>query len=441
MNHTPAPAAASGSFITRFFRAHPLGFWFFFWGEFAERGSYYGMLTILPRYMSEQLQMGDQDATTVMHLFMAGVYFLPLLGGYIADNHLGKYWTIVGFSLPYIMGHVILGIENYACLVIAMTLLAMGSGVIKPNISTLMGQTYDEQRPGQTQLRTDAFAMFYFAINVGAVISQLAVPVIRDSFKSYWLAFLFPAGLMVIAFAIFAAGKKHYAQPVIAHRHVTPEERTEQIRVLGRIIGLFLLVMFFWAVFDQSHSTWVFFARDYMHCTIFGREIAPDAIQAFNPVFIMVLLPLANLMFKALDQRGWSIRATDKMLVGFLLTAGTMAVMAWTGLIASPEAKVSVWWQIAAFLVLTMAEVLISVTGLELAYAAAPKTMTGFVTACWLLTVSLANLLINAPLGRFYKLMSPASYFGMLTLIMLVVSVAFYFVARRFNQSAVEHGN
>jgi solute carrier family 15 oligopeptide transporter 1 len=97
--------------------------------------------------------------------------------------------------------------------------------------------------------------------------------------------------------------------------------------------------------------------------------------------------------------------------------------------------QVSVWWQVFAYLVITIAEILISVTGLELAYTAAPKSMTGFVTACWLLTVFLANLLINAPITRLYPVMQPVAYFGMLTLIMLVVSVAFVFVARRFNRS------
>ena len=86
----------------------------------------------------------------------------------------------------------------------------MGSGVIKPNISTLMGLTYDQQRPGQERLRGDAFAMFYFAVNIGAFLSSMAMPRIRTDY-GYSLAFMFPAALMVIAFALFAAGKPFYA--------------------------------------------------------------------------------------------------------------------------------------------------------------------------------------------------------------------------------------
>src|SRR5438105_2916031 len=184
--------------IIHFFKSHPKGFWFFFWGEFAERCSFYGMKAILAKYMADKLALGQDNAGTYLSFFVAAVYFLPLLGGWVADRFFGKYWTIVGFSIPYILGHVILGVESFAFMLMALTLLAMGSGVIKPNISTLMGLTYDQQRPGQTKLRSDAFAIFYFAINVGAAISQFAMPPIRTA-HGYAIAFLFPAGLMVIA--------------------------------------------------------------------------------------------------------------------------------------------------------------------------------------------------------------------------------------------------
>src|SRR5947207_2184350 len=128
---------------------------------------------------------------------------LPLLGGWVADRFLGKYWTIVGFSIPYILGHVILGVENFAFLVMALALLAMGSGVIKPNISTLMGLTYDQQRPGQPRLRSSAFAYFYVAINIGAALGQIAVPEVKDRY-GYQYAFLVPAVFMAIALTMFA---------------------------------------------------------------------------------------------------------------------------------------------------------------------------------------------------------------------------------------------
>ena len=423
------------------FRSHPVGFWFFFWGEFAERASYYGMRAILTLYMADVLGFGKANAATLMSFFIAGCYFLPLLGGFVADRFFGKYWTIVGFSIPYILGHIILGIEEPLFLYIALVLLAMGTGVIKPNISTLMGNTYDLYRPGLTRLRSEAFAMFYFSINVGAFLSQLFMPSIRTN-MGYRIAFMFPAALMVVAFAIFAAGKRFYAPDVLTQEEKSPEERHQQWVVLGRLFSVFLVVTFFWAIFDQSATTWIYFAKEELNLNLFGVRVDPDQVQAFNPLFIMIFLPIITAFWSFLDVRGYKVRPTDKMMVGFVLTAVAMAIHVAAAYVSQTSAvKASLWWQVIAYLVLTWAEILISVTGLELAFAAAPKTMKGFITACWLLTVAFANLFINARFTRLYPSTEPGlhfpsavSYFGALTALMIVVSLAFFFVARAFNR-------
>jgi solute carrier family 15 (oligopeptide transporter), member 1 len=538
--------------------SHPTGFWFFFWGEFAERCSYYGMRAILALYMTDRLGVDKADAGTFMSLFIAACYFFPLIGGWLADNYLGKYWTIVGFSIPYVVAQFMVGIENKYLVFISLMLLAMGSGVIKPNISTLMGMTYDQQRPGQDQLRTSAFSWFYMAINIGAALSQFAMPWLRDE-MGYQVAFIFPAALMAIALIIFAMGKRHYAVETIQRRTMTTEEAIADRRLkketLLRIGAVFLLVMFFWAIFDQAASTWIFFADTYMDCTIFGIPTSADAIQGFNPVFIVLLIPVSVALFKVVE-----IKATTKMLIGFVLTVASMLIMSLAGFLAgksteqtkivfdnghvivapftvplsdvasqgatlaagdekaspseadwkfnsdtkkltftsgtlwlpggeklevkegqlmnavsdlpvsdrgilamslqnasaepSPDAKrevsiekidwvkpaerVTVWWQVLAYLILTVAEILISVTGLELAFVAAPPSMKSFVTACWLAVVFLANLLINAPITRLYTTMPPGQYFAMLAIAMAVVAFVFVFVAARFNRSMAQ---
>src|SRR5205823_2642250 len=102
-----------------FFSRHPVGFWFFFWGELAERSCFYGMRAILFLYLAKGLSFGDDNASTINHLFIAACYLLPLLGGYIADNFFGKYWTIVGFSVPYIIGQLCLCFDSGPLLGIA----------------------------------------------------------------------------------------------------------------------------------------------------------------------------------------------------------------------------------------------------------------------------------------------------------------------------------
>jgi dipeptide/tripeptide permease len=268
---------------------------------------------------------------------------------------------------------------------------------------------------------------------------------------------------MVVAFVLFAAGKPFYATEVIVRRQKTPEERAQQWQVVGRIAGLFLLVAFFWAIFDQSTSTWVFFANTYMDRTFFGHEFDPEQFGTLNPFLIVLLIPVVTAVFNFLANRGIKVRATDKMVVGFLLTAATMGAMAVAGFRAGPvegerpvhrdgqvvmkdgqpqmeayvppERKVTIWWQVLAFFLITVAEILISVTGLELAFTAAPASMKSFVTGLWLAAVGLGNLLFNVPVAQLYPLMDPGTYFAMLTGMLLVVTVAFVFVARRFNQA------
>ncbi|CAN5291762.1 hypothetical protein BH11PLA2_BH11PLA2_50060 [soil metagenome] len=590
---------------------HPIGFWFFFWGEFAERCSYYGMRAILALYMTERLGVDKADASTYMSFFIAACYFFPLIGGWLADNFFGKYWTIVLFSVPYVVAQFMVGIENRYLVLGSLILLAMGSGVIKPNISTLMGMTYMQQRPGQDKLSTSAFSWFYMAINIGAALSQFAMPWLRKN-HGYQTAFLFPAALMTLALIIFAMGKRFYAKETIERKVIggpnTPipaDEKTltgipvkyklyseeeaivdkqQKWLILSRIGLVFLTVMFFWAIFDQSASTWVFFADTYMDTTIIGEKAAEaggqsvilsgdtvksllgdrelsmsaDAIQGFNPLFIILFVPISVAIFKVVK-----LKATTKMIIGFALTGVSMAIMSMAGNAAGtkietvkvvtpegdfilplfenkldtyggaesatltgkaksdptlvlskavyntnnkkleftdgtisfadgrtwkiekgrlvnrftaapaagttggilennlkskddvakltakdadkvtmeivewvpPKDRITVWWMIAAFLVITIAEILISVTGLELAFVAAPPNMKSFVTACWLAVVFLANFLINAPITRLYPTMHPGTYFAMLGAAMAVIVVIFIPIAIRFNKA------
>jgi len=421
---------------------HPLGFWFIFWGEFAERSSYYGMRGILMLYMVHRLGFTEGHGSMLMHGFIATCYLLPLVGGFLADNYFGKYRTIVGFSIPYILGHVILGIESVPFLIVALCLLAMGTGVIKPNISTLMGMTYDQQRPGQTKLRSDGFALFYGSINIGAAISSFAMPWLRDRY-GYQIAFLFPAALMVVAFLVFAAGKPFYAVETIHRARTTPEQRVQRLSVLGRILGLFLVVAFFWGIFDQSASTWTLFAADHLRLDLFGWKMLPDAIQGFNPVFILILLPPITLLWHLLSRLGIELRATDKMLIGFVLTGLTMALMSVAGFLAGDAGKVSILWEVVSYVLITAAEVCISVVGVEFAFTQAPDSMKSFVTACWLLAVFLGDL-VDMPITLLYGwkipvlgfTIAPGPYFALLALTTIPVTVAFLLIARQFHRTA-----
>jgi len=420
---------------------HPTGFWFFFWAEFAERFSYYGMRSILPLYMTTRIHLPDDQAAAWYSYFKAACYLLPLLGGFLADRFFGRYWTIVGFSVPYVIGQIIIGLENQVMLVVALLLLAGGSGVIKPNISALMGLTYDQQRPGNITLRANAFLWFYFSINIGSTISMLLSPIVRDQF-GYQVAFVIPAGFMAAALLVFALGKRYYAResPGIAAKQ-DPEERRREIRGLGPLFAVFVLLVFFWVVYEHNDNLWVFFARDHLYRTLpswlGGFEMAPDQFQFINAALILVFVPLSQWFWPKVDPTGKRFPHTTKILFGFVITAVAPAIMAGAAASAG-TGKVSAIWIVAAYFFLTVGEVLVYGTGLDLSYAYAPASMKGFVTACFLLTIAGGNL-INTQFAPLYETtLSAVQFYIVDVFIVLVAAIAFYFVGRRFNRTLRE---
>jgi POT family proton-dependent oligopeptide transporter len=488
-------------------QGHPPAIWFFFWGEFAERSSYYGMRAILFAYLTIGLGFSDTDASPIYFAFKMGCYFLPLAGGYIADRWLGRYWTIVGFSAPYVLGQFLLTIPERYTLYPALFLLAGGSGVIKPNISTLLGQTYDQKRPGNETLRRSAFLWFYLSINIGSLLSMTTLPEVRNHYiKSHVsadvratlvaaeergddivklapndvvraansVAFQFPAWLMVAALVFFAAGKRFYALERPEHHDLTPEQRQLRWKTLTSLFGIFALVVLFWFGYEHNDTLWIAFNRDYVNLRLpfVDKTIAPDQPQMLNALFVVILIPVFNVMYSKLDPETKIFTPMRKVLAGFALTTAAVAIMSAAGYLTQSHVaqemrdgkmvevctqKVSVLWPAMAYIVLTFGEVLLYGTMLEIAYAAAPKSMKGFVTACFLVTNAVANLLnmgwskayggsltdsaaergwtLPDWLGHAHISLLPGQFFGVTAGVVLFATIAFLFIGSKFQRS------
>lgn len=208
-------------------------------------------------------------------------------------------------------------------------------------------------------------------------------------------------------------------------------------------------MVFFWIGYEQSDSLWVFFVRDYVELRVPGlsQPVPPEQLQFINPLCVLLMVPLLNGLFRWVDPQARVFTAIKKILIGFALGAGASGIMALAGLLAdSSGAKVSILWPVVAYVVLTAGEVLLYGTGLELSYAIAPKNMKSFVTACFLLTVTLANF-VNAGMAQLYGgslvdppqargPLAPSAFFGLTTLIVIGASIAFFFVGRRFDAAA-----
>jgi len=407
-------------------RQHPKGFWFVFWGELAERASFYGMRTVLALYLVDELRFGEAGAASVMSFFLAACYLAPLLGGFIADRLLGRFGTITAFAIPYLAGHVVLGaVPTRSGLAIALLLLALGSGAIKPNTSTLMGMIYEAEK--KTALLGRAFSYFYASINVGAAAASLSLPLARERW-GYATALMIPAVLMAAAFGLFVLGKRFYpAEP--PRKAPAPAERAAARATLGRLAGLFGLIAVFWFVFDQSTSTWIFFARERADLVLWGGvKMTPDQIQGANPLFILALTPIFNQLWAWLARRrGAEVPDTRKMLWGFWIVTIAMGVMALAGWLSN-SAKVSVWWLLGATFVITLAELCISVVGLELAYRRAAPGTKSAVTAAFLVTVFVGNT-FGGLFAGLYGRVSPGAYFALQALIVGAAALLFKRVA------------
>lgn len=410
---------------------HPRGFKFIFWGELAERSSFYGMKALLAMYLVAVMGYKEEDAGPINHAFTAMCYLLPIAGGFIADRWLGKYKTIIWFAVPYILGHIILGnAETRPVMFLALALLAMGSGVIKPNLSPLMGMMYDAEGKSK-DLRAKAFSYFYAAINIGAAASMLTLPLVRDKY-GYETALMFPAGLMAASLLIFAIGKNHYPKEAPKTKiTLTAAEKAEDRKALTSLGGIFTLLVFFWAIFDQASSTWVYFARD--HLELYG--MAPDMLQGLNPVLVVIMTPFfANIWSWWGNRRGRAFTATGKMMVGFVLVIICMVTMGIAGWLAtSSGVKVSGIWEMVAYVIITIAELCISVVGLEMAYSEAPPRMKSTITAVFLFTVFIGNFLAGA-MSAIYPKVNPGNYFMALAGLMIIVALAFRKVGKRFDE-------
>ena len=222
--------------------------------------------------------------------------------------------------------------------------------------------------------------------------------------------------------------------------------------------------MLFWFGYEHNDTLWVAFTRDYVDLRVpfVGITIAPDQLQFLNALFVIILVPTFNFLFGYLDPKVKIFTPMRKVLAGFLLTAAAVGIMSLAGFLAEGHtatveqgdkivevatAKVSVLWPAAAVIVLTFGEVLLYGTMLELAYAAAPKSMKGFVTACFLLTNTLANFL-NIPWTPMYggslgrsrrpRPLMPGPFFGITALVVLAAAVAFIFVGKQFERTQAE---
>ena len=408
--------------------------------EAAERFSFYGMRAILVVFMTQYLLdssgllsvMSEADAKGWYHLFVSAVYLTPLLGALIADGILGKFRTIILLSLVYCAGHFVLALDDTRWgLAVGLGLIALGAGGIKPCVSAHLGDQFGSSNHG---LLARAFSWFYFAINLGAFVSSLATPWLLQYYGSA-VAFGLPGVLMLLATLIFWAGRYRFVHvPPGGRRFLKEVFSRAGLGALGRLTVVYLFIAVFWALFDQTGSSWVLQA-EHMDLQLFGTELLPAQIQAANPLLVMLLIPLFSYVVYPAIERFFPLTPLRKIAIGLFVAAAAFAIPTGVQLSIDQGGTPSIAWQLLAYVVLTSAEVMVSITCLEFSYTQAPKTMKSFVMAFFMLSISLGNLFTSAvnfiiqnPDGS--SLLEGADYFLFFTALMAGTAVLFMLLAR-----------
>jgi POT family proton-dependent oligopeptide transporter len=354
-------------------KGFPPGIPYIIGNEAAERFSFYGMKSILLVFMTTYLMQPDgsldvfsiKEAEAWNHLFVASAYFFPVLGGILADAFLGKYLTIIILSLVYCLGHGCLAFMGYSgdtrlWLFAGLALIAIGSGGIKPCVSSHVGDQFSESNK---TLLSKVFGWFYFSINLGAFLSGLLTPFLLEAKNSVntiggsiypyakfivgskdpgeiifgpHYAFGLPGILMGVATLFFWLGRSDFAH--IPPRGVIYFKETfskKSLMPIFRLSLIFSFVIMFWALFDQIGTSWQIQARSLDRTfpdwvPFFGENemLASQVAAVWNPLFILILIPVFSFYIYPFLSNFIELSPLRKMSIGFWVMGFAFGIVA-----------------------------------------------------------------------------------------------------------------
>ncbi len=385
----------------------PSGIPYIIGNDVAERFSFYGMKAILVIFMTQYLlsrdgtlnTFSDEDAKSIFHLFAATAYFLPIIGAIVSDALWGKYRTIILLSIVYCGGHLALAVdETRVGLFLGLTLIAVGSGGIKPCVASHVGDQFGKSNQ---HLLSRAFSWYYLGINIGSATSSLLTPWLLEHYGPS-VAFGVPGMFMFAATITFWLGRHTFVHiPPTGMSYIRDITGPEGKRVVKRLALIYVFVAAFWSLFDQMGSTWVLQA-EHMDKHIFGYELLSSQIQAVNPFLIITLIPVFTYVVYPAAGRFVRLTSMRKMTVGMCFTATPFLVTAWCESRIQSGVTPHIVWQLLAYLLLTIAEVMVAITCMEFSYTQAPKRMKSLVMSLFYLSISAGNF-FTAGVNQFIQ--------------------------------------
>jgi proton-dependent oligopeptide transporter, POT family len=406
------------------FFGHPRGLMTLFFTEYWERFSFYGLRGILLFYLTTKVVDGglgfaDSSGQYVVAAYMSLVYAMSLPGGFIADRFLGQRKSVLYGGMIIASGHLVMAIPTEIMLFAGLGLIVLGTGLLKPNVTVMVGGLYEKDDPK----RDGGFTIFYMGINLGAMIAPLIIGWVAqsDGFKeiltsiglnsaySWHFAFSIAAFGMVVGLLQYNAGAKYLgdigllpSQKQKGSDKAKMEPFTAEDKKRLIVIGiLFFFCILFWSAFEQAPTSLSLFARDFTDSTFLGFEFPTSWFQSMNAMFIIIFGPVFAWMWLKLARKKKEPTGAAKFMLG-LIGAGLGYLVLYIAVTSFPGERVSPTWLTTVYLFHTLGELSLSPVGLSLMTKLAPKQIVSFVMGIWFTATSLGNLLGGVLAGFIY---------------------------------------
>ncbi|MBT2569887.1 peptide MFS transporter [Planococcus sp. ISL-110] len=471
------------------FFGHPGGLFTLFFTEFWERFSYYGMRAILVFYMYYEISDGglglDQTtALSIMSIYGSLVYMSGIIGGWLADRIFGTSKAVFYGGILIMLGHIALAIPgNLALFFVSMVLIVLGTGLLKPNVSSVVGEIYAEN----DDRRDAGFSIFYMGINMGGFLAPLIVGTVGMRI-SFHLGFSIAAVGMFLGLVIFVATKKKNLgmAGTIVPNPLLPSERktTIKIFVFGALIiaaavaigiptglltfdsfvaivgifgilipiayftvmyrskkttevershllayiPLFIASVMFWAIQEQGSTILAAYADTRTDLEFAGITFSPAWFQSLNPLFIIMLAPVFAWLWVKLGSRQPSI--PQKFSLGLLFAGLSFLVILLPAYFGGPATLVNPLWLVLSYFIVVLGELCLSPVGLSATTKLAPAAFSAQTMSLWFLSNAAAQA-INAQLVKFYTVENEMMYFGIIGGASIALSILLFLFAPR----------
>jgi POT family proton-dependent oligopeptide transporter len=410
---------------------HPKGLVVLFLTEMWERFSFYGMRALLVYYMIKHLAFTQGQASQVYGLYTGFVYLTPLFGGILADRVLGQRRAVIIGAVLMAFGHFFMSFESL--FFPALTLLILGNGFFKPNISTQVGSLYSENDPR----RDRAFSIFYVGINLGAFFSPFVCGTLGERYG--WHYGFGAAGIgMIAGLFIYLVGQRWMSGAIVQRKILRQQPETSQRETRNRVWGLMaicLATVAFWAAYEQQGNTLALWADSETDRRVFGWEFPASWFQALNPLLIFLLTPILTKIWGWQSQRRREPSAVSKMAIGcFVLAAGFLIMIPAAIIQASERVPVSFLWLVLFSLLVTVGELYLSPIGLSLVTKVAPARIVSMMMGGWFVSSFFGNYAAGY-LGHFWEKMPKDLFFLMIAAVALLAGVAISLIRKPLSRA------